>query len=261
MVYLIVGICLGSVATAGIFVLIFHHKIFSDARSITFEKESDSSEDNIDLYKDIATAMEHQSILNGYNIHDDTGPILSNLSLNLEFFLKSDDPEIEKYKEKFQLLDHETKELSDSIRRVIFGMLPTPLEKGDLNSAIKEYSLKYNGFRGKKVSVHITGEAPFISFEYKTNIFRITQQLIFNALKHSSGWNIEVLLLWTMDYVKLIVKDDGQGIQQAKPGGENHGIRGIEFRARLMGATFKKPNEGSEFELIVPLKQQWDESQ
>jgi signal transduction histidine kinase len=59
-----------------------------------------------------------------------------------------------------------------------------------------------------------TGPARQIEENMEMNLFRIVQELIHNAFKHSAAWHIWVRLHWETDKVILEVEDDGSGFSK-----------------------------------------------
>ncbi len=67
--------------------------------------------------------------------------------------------------------------------------------------------------------------------------YRIVQEAVTNALRHSGAHGLEVLLDYTPRELMVTVEDDGHGINGTADGG--HGLRGIRERAELYGGTLE----------------------
>ena len=68
--------------------------------------------------------------------------------------------------------------------------------------------------------------------------FRIVQEAVTNALRHSGGRRVEVRLGYRPGELDLSVEDDGRGIGRGALNGQaGHGLRGIRERAELYGGT------------------------
>lgn len=70
-------------------------------------------------------------------------------------------------------------------------------------------------------------------------VFRILQEAVTNALKHSGGDRIEIVIAPGADddTVRLTVSDNGRGMAARGPSG--HGLRNMQSRASLVGATLE----------------------
>ena len=69
-----------------------------------------------------------------------------------------------------------------------------------------------------------------------THLYRITQEAITNAVKHSNAGKIVVRLEAGSDGLTLTICDDGVGVPPKMPGGM--GLRTMAHRASVIGATF-----------------------
>jgi signal transduction histidine kinase len=69
-----------------------------------------------------------------------------------------------------------------------------------------------------------------------THLYRIAQEAVTNAVKHSNARAIVVRLERGHDGLTLTVSDDGVGVPPKMPGGM--GLRTMAYRASVIGATF-----------------------
>lgn len=88
-------------------------------------------------------------------------------------------------------------------------------------------------------------------------VFRILQEAVTNALKHSGGDRIEIVIAPGAedDTVRLTVSDNGRGLAARGPSG--HGLRNMQSRASLIGATLEiqAGDPGAHVVLILRLPQ------
>jgi signal transduction histidine kinase/ligand-binding sensor domain-containing protein len=88
-------------------------------------------------------------------------------------------------------------------------------------------------------------------------IYRIGREAIANAFRHSGAENIEVELEYLDDRLRLVIRDDGQGIAQdvLQSGRDGHwGLAGMRERASQIGAELKvstRNGAGTEIELAI----------
>jgi len=68
-----------------------------------------------------------------------------------------------------------------------------------------------------------------------THLYRIAQEGVTNALKHSEAENIHVNLEKTATDLRMEVLDDGIGIEAVEPS-RGVGLRSMRYRARMIGA-------------------------
>ena len=86
-------------------------------------------------------------------------------------------------------------------------------------------------------------------------IYRITQEALNNAARHSGGHRAWVKLEQTADRIAVIVRDDGHGFDSSKTRGM--GLLGMEERVRRLGGKLElssKPGEGTVLNAELPLQ-------
>ena len=81
-----------------------------------------------------------------------------------------------------------------------------------------------------------------------------------NAFRHSGASSVETILEYTPDQFRLIVRDDGCGMDPdvLQSGREGHwGLSGMRERSTRIGASLKvlsAPGAGTEIDLTIPAK-------
>jgi signal transduction histidine kinase len=92
----------------------------------------------------------------------------------------------------------------------------------------------------------------------RDEVYRIGREALINAFRHARAKQIEVTLTYTPSRLRLLVRDDGCGIDPeiVRSGREGHwGLSGMRERADRIGArlqVFSSPSGGTEVELSVP---------
>jgi signal transduction histidine kinase len=87
-------------------------------------------------------------------------------------------------------------------------------------------------------------------------LFRIAQEGVTNALKHSQARRIEIILAFKPEAVELCVNDDGCGFDSSAAALNGHfGLRGLKERARALDAGLmldSAPGQGTHLRLTLP---------
>ncbi len=88
-------------------------------------------------------------------------------------------------------------------------------------------------------------------------VYCVGREALLNASRHAAAQNVEVQLRFAKDSLRLLVLDDGVGIDVAKarslPG--HFGLAGMQERAKKVSARFevrKRASGGTEVEIVVP---------
>lgn len=101
------------------------------------------------------------------------------------------------------------------------------------------------------------GEHYFFSSKTASHVFRIIQEALHNAIKHSECSRISIEMNFDAGQIKLSIRDNGKGMQTTIPVSEDHfGLHNIQRRATQLNAQLtisSKTNEGTEIVLVLPL--------
>ncbi len=90
----------------------------------------------------------------------------------------------------------------------------------------------------------------------ETALFRIVQEALSNARKHSQSDKVRVVLRRQADRIELEVQDWGLGFEPTPQASRIHGLSGIQERVRLLGGQFRlatAPNQGTRLTVGFPL--------
>ena len=105
---------------------------------------------------------------------------------------------------------------------------------------------------GLPVALRVEGERPELSPGVDLSAYRIIQEGMTNALKHSKGAHAEVVIRYVDSSVQLEISDDGLGSTNGD--GNGHGLVGMRERVALYGGTLEAgPRDGGGFVLRAKL--------
>ncbi len=131
--------------------------------------------------------------------------------------------------------------IDDSItqaRNLARGLYPVRLETEGLEMALRELASTMNRRFGISCVVECPDATPPCGHHVGIHLYRIAQEAVVNAAKHSRASRITLVLSLNTSKIGLSITDDGTGIQPASVNPEGMGLRIMEYRARLIGATF-----------------------
>ncbi len=142
------------------------------------------------------------------------------------------------------------------LRAVIDGLLPPDLTTYDLAESVRRYAEVAGRAHGRQVRFD-AAELPFLGAEPDAVIYRVAQEALHNALRHSAGSEVRVSLCRARASVILEVADDGPGFAAAAPGARPGGLGLASMResAASIGATLavrSAPGAGTSVRLTVP---------
>ena len=89
-------------------------------------------------------------------------------------------------------------------------------------------------------------------------MWRIAQEGLTNALRHSGATEVTVRLRYGAHDVEVEVVDDGHGLGAVDPRTGGHGLVGMRERAQLLGGSFHAgpgPRGGYSVSAYLPVKE------
>lgn len=183
-----------------------------------------------------ATSREQQRI--GQDLHDSLGQHLTGITFMtkvLERKLEAKAPEEAKEAAEIGRLVIQALVQTRNLAR---GLFPAELERGGLTAALKELVASIQSTCKVRCTLRADENIFVQDNVLATHVFRIAQEAINNAIKHSKAQNINLTLAPNGDRIELTVIDDGTGFSpEAKMDGL--GLRIMHYRARRIGGTLE----------------------
>ena len=181
------------------------------------------------------------------DLHDDIGTMLSLTKLSLNQLYKNmnrEDSRSEFTLHKAQSLVEET---IIHVRRITRDLVPTTLEQFGLVAAIEEFIHRLSD--NLSLTVHFQCDAeniPRLAPKVELALYRIMQELVNNAIKHSNCDEIEIDLHLDKGKLELQVTDNGKGFDAPPKDSrqpEGLGLRNIESRLSVINGAvnYQKP--------------------
>lgn len=167
------------------------------------------------------------------DLHDSVGAMLATVKLGMGNMLRSGKAEDQDFTRS--VLD----ETISSVRKISRDLMPSTLEHYGLSAALREFSERLQQASEITFSFMEEGEASPLALRESSIVFRIAQELVNNAIKHSGANTIAISLAWKKPELRLIVQDNGCGfsVEEKKKQQGGLGLFNLENRARVLGAT------------------------
>lgn len=190
-------------------------------------------------------------------LHDELGTLLSVIHLDLELVLRESSSLTPHGEARLIEVRKNLNLVIESIRHNIWSLAPQMLDQENLDFALRELCRKLDAYKGTHLHFVQSGLAMPITQKQKLNLFRIVQELLTNAIKHSSAWNISVQLHWDDDQLTIIVEDDGSSFNRddkmaTKSGGM--GMNNIIKRVNVIGAKLTREEFSRGMRVTIQLK-------
>ena len=141
-------------------------------------------------------------------------------------------------------------------RRSVRALRPQALEGEQLPGALASLIRQTAATIAANVTFQVYGAARSLPAAVENHLFRIGQEALTNAIKHSEAAHIQVELLFEPTQTRLRVQDDGKGFEfQAGLQGDGFGLIGIYERAERIGGGITldtHPGHGTSLTVTVP---------
>ena len=193
-----------------------------------------------------------------YEIHDGFVQPLTGSQMSFEAswqVLQDRSPEVvsESYDQALQLL----RTCLDEARRLMGGLRPAVLEQFGLVSAVENLACESHAREGVDIQYAHDVQFDRLPPPLETAIFRIVQEGLTNACRHSKSRKIRIGLFQQGGRVRVEVEDWGIGFDPRRVARDRFGLDGIRERARLFGggATIDSaPDQGTRITAELPLE-------
>jgi len=146
-------------------------------------------------------------------------------------------------------------EAAGDVHRLARGLVPVEVDASGLRYALDILANRTSQSTGITCQFHCPDELAVADNFVATHLFRIGQEAVNNAVKHSGADRIEVSLERADGNIHLQVLDNGTGITEKRMEGAGMGLRIMQYRAGLIGATLQvEPalGQGTLVRCIIP---------
>lgn len=209
-------------------------------RDMTREVEAEAAlEQERDSLKKLLEAYDRERKLISYEIHDGLAQYIGGATMQLQALMNLSEDELNSAKQIletcYSLMSRGLKET----RVVINGLRPPVLDEFGVIAGIEHMACdeaEAGGF-----PIYFTHHTSFDRLQplLENGIFRIVQEGISNARKHSQADSVEVEINQHDSQIRIEIRDQGVGFDPELVSTQSFGIRGIRERVRLLGGTME----------------------
>lgn len=228
-----------------VFVLAFQRKKFRNLQ----EKEQLKAEFQRELLRSSLEIQESTLQLVGRDLHDNIGPVLAVVRLSLASLQDSmNGEELTKAQGAEKLL---ARAMQD-IRILSHTLNANRIQEKGMLFALKELAEQITQTGKFDCQVIAKSDKRLVEKEQEIILFRICQELVNNAIRHSDGNQILIEIAPSGMKTRIDVRDNGKGFSpESYPDG--HGWSNIRKRAKILNAKFSvdSPQEGGTLASLI----------
>lgn len=136
-------------------------------------------------------------------------------------------------------------------RALARGLCPVQLETAGLDTALEDMTYQVQRLHGIDCRFVTAGTIPSCDSTVALHLYRIAQEAINNAVKHSGAKRITVTLDFSGENKVLRIEDDGCGFDPEVKHGPSSGLQLMPYRAAMIGGTLSitsQPSAGTTVE-------------
>jgi two-component system CheB/CheR fusion protein len=139
-------------------------------------------------------------------------------------------------------------------RRITRGLYSAELERRDLHSALRQLASDTVALFQVDCNFTCQASAPVYDLAIATNVYRIAQEALTNAVRHGRATRIELSLRNIDGRQCLTIKDNGTGFDD-DGAGSGIGLQVMRYRADMIGGRLsitRAPEGGTVVECVLP---------
>jgi signal transduction histidine kinase len=175
------------------------------------------------------------------DLHDGLGSVLAGVRVQLEAAGRALDRDPSRVEALLRDASQATAEALADLRRLVYALRPPALDALGLVGAVREHAQSLSGPDSPVFEVDAPDELPALPAAVEVAALRIAQEAMTNVARHAGATRCEVALALG-DGLRIEVRDDGAGVNGAKPG---VGTVSMQERAGELGGTLAiEPADG-----------------
>ncbi|MBV9300751.1 MAG: sensor histidine kinase [Acidobacteriaceae bacterium] len=250
-IYVFLAAMLVLIVVTTLYLIYSNRRIFDQIESLSQQRRV--------LAAQLITVQEEVLRSVSRELHDEFGQILTAIGAMLARAerkgLPSDSPIREELGEVREITHH-TLEKMRSLSQMLH---PAVLDDYGLAKGIEWYTEVFQRQTGIQTTAIIRGEPVLITGQPATHCFRIVQEALNNAAKHSGTKLAEVEMIFSSNALTVNVRDFGRGMPRDKNRKPGLGLIAMQERADLLNATLNiasVENAGMTVSLVMPVRRE-----
>jgi two-component system, NarL family, sensor histidine kinase UhpB len=197
-------------------------------------------------------AQEGERLRVAQELHDEIGQTLTAVTIQAE---RAADGDPALAAQALRGVADAVRESLDEVRRIARELRPEALDDLGLVNALIALCTRVGAQDAPSITRELQGDLPPLPPDVGLVIYRIAQEGLTNAWRHSGADSVTLSLKADAKTVTLSVTDDGEGMPPELPRG-TAGIAGMRERTLLVGGRLSiesRPGQGTEVRLTIPV--------
>lgn len=186
------------------------------------------------------------------DLHDEIGPLLSAVKLQVNHLEPSDETERAVLDKSSQQIDH----VIQRFREISYDLLPNTLLRKGLVSAVEDFTHRMQ--EASAVQIGLKADVLHLTQDKEINLFRIIQEIVHNTIKHANAKSLLITLQQQHSMVQLKATDDGTGFvyEEKMQHGTGLGLLNLQNRVEVLNGKLTvdtAPGKGTQYTIEIPV--------
>jgi signal transduction histidine kinase/integral membrane sensor domain MASE1 len=211
----------------------------------------------IGMSRKLISAQEEERIRIARELHDDFVQRLSLLSVDLQGIKEGLPDSAVELRSRMDEVEKRTSEISTDVQSLSHELHSSKLEYVGLVAGMRSFCTELAQKKKVEIDFNHAGIPPVVSQETSLCLFRVMQEALHNALKHSGVHHFEVKLHGSPTEIHLTVRDEGVGFNpELARTSRGLGLISMRERVNMVNGSFSitsRPLSGTEVSVRVPL--------
>ena len=213
------------------------------------------------MTRKLVEAQEQERARIARELHDDITQRLAMLVIEIDQLQEHPETPSE-VRDRADELSKRTKEISTDVQALSHELHSSKLEYLGIVGGMKSWCSEFGERQGMEIEFKSSGLPNSLPSETSLCLFRVLQEALHNAAKHSGVKRVDVQLREESCEIHLIVSDLGKGFDvESAMQDRGLGVTSMQERVRLVGGTIvidSKPLGGTTIHARVPLSSESD---
>jgi PAS domain S-box-containing protein len=191
-------------------------------------------------------------------LHDEAGQALTGINYILENICKNIPQDCTDVLEEIGEVKKQISRTYQDMRSMSYRLHPAVLSDLGLEPALETYLHGIRRYSGMEMDFRMIGFEERLDPEIETVLYRISQEIVTNALRHSGAERFRLSIIKGYPNIIFVAEDDGVGFDPSKPFNQGLGLLGIRERIAFIGGTFSirsSVGRGTKIRIEIPVKE------
>lgn len=217
--------------------------------------------ERIQLEQEIARISSHEQERLAHDLHDHLGSYLAGIAFRLKTMAEGLRHRSIPEASDAQQLVRQVNQGIDLARNFARLLAPVDLASGGLKVGLGNLAREMEKTFNLTCKVKVSRDLPELTQEQRTQLYRVAQEAIRNAIQHGEARLVSIELYWQPSQLVMTVSNDGKQRRDGASFPLGLGLRIMQHRIASLGGTFtlqQYSNTMTEARCVIPLPKQSD---